>query len=69
LRGSPCFSLALYGIIRIGFIHDHAVLPLATLTSHAPHPNKALRRWVPEYQTTMPPMLQSVPPLRVGSTN
>jgi FlaA1/EpsC-like NDP-sugar epimerase len=28
-----------------------------------------LRRWVPEYQTTMSPALQSVPPLRVGSTN
>ncbi|CAH2806453.1 MAG: Nucleoside-diphosphate sugar epimerase/dehydratase [uncultured Caballeronia sp.] len=25
-----------------------------------------LRRWVPEYQTTMPPMLQSVQPLRLG---
>jgi len=28
-----------------------------------------LRRWVPEYQTTMSPALTSVPPLRVGSTN
>jgi hypothetical protein len=27
LRGSLCFSPALYGIIWTGFIHDHAVLP------------------------------------------
>jgi hypothetical protein len=41
LRGSPCFSLALYGIICTRFTHHHALLRKSRHLCNTPHPNKA----------------------------